>query len=51
LLVRLLKQYDVLYNLKDVLVMYRIHPGQLTANIDKMPVKELIQESIANSIG
>jgi glycosyltransferase involved in cell wall biosynthesis len=51
LLVRLLKKYDVLYNLNDVLVMYRIHPGQLTANIDKMPVKELIDESIANAIG
>ena len=51
LLVRLLKKYDVLYNLNDVLVMYRIHPGQLTANIDKMPIKDIIHASITNAIG
>lgn len=51
LLVRLLKKYDVLYNVSDVLVMYRIHPGQLTANIHKMPIKDIIHESITNAIG
>jgi glycosyltransferase involved in cell wall biosynthesis len=49
LLVRLLKKYKVLYNLSDVLVMYRIHPGQLTANIHKIPVKDIIHESIVGA--
>lgn len=34
LLARVLKKYNMAYNLPDVLLLYRLHPNQLTYNLD-----------------
>ena len=46
LLARLLKKYGIVYNLPDILVLYRIHGEQLSAKAEYPSTNTIIQETI-----
>jgi len=49
LLARVLKKYQMVYNLPDVLVLYRLHVHQLTHNLDIERYKSLRNDILENA--
>jgi hypothetical protein len=49
LLARVLKKYNMAYNLPDVLLLYRLHPNQLTYNLDIQGHSSLRNDILENA--
>jgi len=49
LLARVLKKYQMVYNLPDVLVLYRLHTSQLTHNLDIQRYESLRNDILENA--
>jgi hypothetical protein len=49
LLARVLKKYNMGYNLPDVLLLYRLHPNQLTYNLDIQGHSSLRNDILENA--